>query len=156
MIHTVGIGEIAITASAEDHIITHALGSCVAVTFYCKATKVAGLIHIALPTRPQTASHYAKVGYYADEGLDYIISSLKNQFGFNFNSANIHVIGGSNPSKSKDIFMIGARNLQAVRDYLNLKSIPFIELDVGGTVSRTVELTVFDGQISIKKQPLII
>jgi len=156
MIHTVGIGEIATSANSEDRIITHALGSCVAVTFYCKTTKVAGMIHIALPSRPQTSTVTTKVGYYADEGLKYIIETLHQQYNFNFYSASIHIIGGANPSKSKDIFMIGARNLQAVRNYFSLRNVPFIELDVGGTVSRTVELTVIDGLISIRKQPLII
>lgn len=156
MIHTVGIGEVAISGNSEDRIITHALGSCVAVTVYCKTNKVAGMIHIALPSRPSATTHVAKVGYYADEGLEYLIETIQNQYKINIYNASVHIIGGANPSISKDIFMIGVRNLQAVKSYLGIRNISYIELDVGGTVSRTVELNVNDGLISIKRQPLII
>ena len=51
MNHIVGIGGIAIAVDEKDCIITHALGSCVAVTFYDNITKVAAMIHIALPSQ---------------------------------------------------------------------------------------------------------
>ena len=45
----VGIGELAVSQSPEDVIVTHALGSCIAVCLWDPAVRVAGLVHFLLP-----------------------------------------------------------------------------------------------------------
>lgn len=47
----VGIGEFAISNRPEDTIKTFSLGSCIAVVIYDKIQKVAGMAHIAMPSK---------------------------------------------------------------------------------------------------------
>lgn len=156
MIHVVGIGDIVITSDINDSIVTHALGSCVAVTFHCPQTKVTGMIHIALPSRSAGQMVNSKPGYYADEGLLNLMNTLECQYQFRFGTAEINVFGGAIPTKTPDIFKIGTRNLQVVNEILQMRNLRYQAHEVGGIVSRTIELCVRDGQISIKRQPLII
>jgi len=156
MMHVVGIGDIVISSDVNDSIVTHALGSCVAVTFHCPQTKVTGMIHIALPSRSTGQLINGKPGYYADEGLFSLINTLESHYQFRFGTAEINVFGGAIPSKTPDIFKIGTRNLQAVDEILRSKNLRYQAYEVGGVVSRTIELSVKNGEIKIKRQPLII
>ena len=45
----IGIGEFAVSDRPGDVIITHALGSCIAVCIYDPLTCVAGMLHFLLP-----------------------------------------------------------------------------------------------------------
>jgi len=45
----VGIGEFAVSNDRESQIVTHALGSCVAICLWDPVAGVGGLIHILLP-----------------------------------------------------------------------------------------------------------
>ncbi len=53
---SVGIGEYAITDAKEEKIVTHALGSCVALIMHCPRTKCTAMAHIVLPE--QDANHH--------------------------------------------------------------------------------------------------
>lgn len=153
----VGIGDIAVSQNPDDIILTHSLGSCVAVLFYSPESKIGGMIHVALPMKPLgTREYYYKPGYYADEGLQNIIDILKRTNKFDFRKSNIYLVGGASPTKVKDVFMIGSRNLNAVRHFLNQRALLWKELGVGGYVSRTVELKLIDGSVTIRDHPLII
>lgn len=157
MTYTVGIGEMAISNQPGDRIITHALGSCVAVTVFCKETKIAGMIHVALPSKPLNASvSMNKPAYYADDGIENFTRALSQKGCYDFNKAIIQLIGGANPTRMNDYFMVGKRNLEAVKRILLERQLKFIENDIGGNVSRTVEMDVATGLIQIKSQPLII
>ena len=45
----VGIGELAVSNAPDDVIVTHALGSCVAVCLYDPVAGVAAMLHFLLP-----------------------------------------------------------------------------------------------------------
>ena len=45
----IGIGEFAVTTNAQAEIVTHALGSCVAVCLWDPVSHVAGMLHFLLP-----------------------------------------------------------------------------------------------------------
>lgn len=152
----VGIGDYVITNIAGDEIVTHALGSCVAVTFYNADLMQAAMIHIALPQRPESTSAHSKIGYYADTGLNHLINEVQKRFGIGITKYQIHVIGGADPIKENDFFQIGKRNLTEVMNILNRHKLHFYADEISGNVSRSVNLCVRDGKISITKQPLII
>src|SRR5690606_24212377 len=66
----VGIGEFAIARGGADVIVTHALGSCVAVCLWDPAADVAGLLHVLLPDSrisPQRAAEQPAA--FADTGV---------------------------------------------------------------------------------------
>ena len=45
----IGISEMQISDSPEDHLITYSLGSCIGLTLYDKELKIGGLLHSMLP-----------------------------------------------------------------------------------------------------------
>lgn len=156
MRHLIGIGDLAISNKPEDDLVTHALGSCVAVVFHNPNQKIGGMIHIALPERKPHMTGDFKQGYYANDGLHYMIETLDMRYKFDFKSCNIHVFGGANPSKIKDTFYIGKKNLEAVHLILSKYRFKYNALETGGTVSRTVELRIGTGVIEIKRQAIIL
>ena len=66
----IGIGEFAITTQPDAEIVTHALGSCVAVCLWDPVTKVAGMLHFLLPESKLNAERAARQpGTFADTGI---------------------------------------------------------------------------------------
>ncbi len=66
----VGIGELAVTQSPDDVIVTHALGSCIAVCLWDPAVRVAGLLHFLLPEASLNMERARKQpATFADSGI---------------------------------------------------------------------------------------
>jgi chemotaxis protein CheD len=150
MIRTdVGIGEFKVSKDSGDVLKTYALGSCVAVIAYDTHTKVAGLIHIALPEskiNPKKAE--TRPGFFADTGLPIFLKEMK-QKGANRNNTWIKIAGGSNIMDEGKTFDIGRRNTIAVKRYLWKNGLGAIKEDVGGNISRTVSISVNTGEVII-------
>ncbi|MEW5818198.1 MAG: chemotaxis protein CheD [Spirochaetota bacterium] len=143
----VGIGEYLISSTPGDVLKTYALGSCVAVLMYDKARKIAGLIHIALPEsgiNPKKAE--AKPAYFADTGIPLFLQAMKKA-GANRNTTWIKIAGGSNIMDEQKTFDIGRRNTIAIKRYLWKNGLGVIKEDVGGSISRTVSISVDTGEI---------
>ena len=66
----IGIGEYAVTTNPDAEIVTHALGSCVAVCLWDPVTHVAGMLHFLLPDSKLNAERAARQpGTFADTGI---------------------------------------------------------------------------------------
>ena len=143
----VGIGEMYVSDSPEDLIKTFALGSCVAVVIYDRASKTAGLIHIALPdSSVNQARAQEKPAYFVDTGLPLLLSALKLN-GDNKRKIWIKLAGGSNIIDVHNRFDIGKRNVLAIKKLLWKHRFGIIAEDVGGSISRTVSISVETGQV---------
>src|ERR1700712_5727529 len=69
-LQVVGIGDCKVSNDPEDVLVTHALGSCIAVIIHDPVAKVAGLLHYMLPESsldPEKAA--ARPFVYADTGI---------------------------------------------------------------------------------------
>ncbi len=145
-----GVGDIVITNQPQAVIKTFALGSCVAVVFYSKQLKLAGMAHVALPdsnVNPERAKQ--KPGYYADTAIFNLIQALKRK-GIKKNSQVwIKLIGGANILDKNKKFNIGKRNVLAIKKLLWQFKLGAIAEDVGQDYSRTVSVFVSDGKITI-------
>lgn len=144
----VGIGEFYISRN-EEEIKTYALGSCVALVVWDTTMKTGGLIHIALPDstiNPQKAQD--KPGYFVDSGLPIFFSQLKD-LGANRKTSWVKLIGGASILDENKTFDIGRRNILGVKKYLWKIGLVLNGEDTGGTISRTVSLTVTTGDMLI-------
>jgi chemotaxis protein CheD len=144
----VGIGDIRV-GSGDEEIKTYALGSCVALVVWDKAIKVGGMIHVALPEghiNPDKARD--KPGYFADTGLPVLFAELKKA-GANRNTCWVKLVGGSSILDENNTFDIGRRNALAVKKYLWKIGLALTAEDIGGTISRTVSLSLPDGEITV-------
>lgn len=155
---TVGIGEYKISNQLNETIMTHALGSCIALIMYCPITKHTALAHIVLPKtdhRDQSEILKNKPGYFAD----LIVPQLADYF-LNIpchpSQLQIYLAGGADSLNEKDVFKVGKRNVEMVMDILrNYQLVPY-KMDVGGNISRTVSVDVDNGRVTIKSQNMII
>lgn len=143
----VDIGDFKISGSAGDVIKTFALGSCVAVIIYDKVKKIGGMIHIALPDSTiDTEKAALRPAYFADTGLPLMIEQMK-KMGVVKDNIWIKIAGGANIMDPNGVFDIGKRNILAVKKVLWKSALGPVAEDVGGTLSRTVSLSLEDGRI---------
>ncbi len=144
----VGIGDV-VVSTGDDELKTYALGSCVALVVWDAVLKAGGMIHIALPEaqiNPEKARE--RPGYFADTGLPLLFSEL-NRVGANRRSCWVKLIGGASILDDNNTFDIGRRNALAVKKYLWKIGLALTSEDLGGSISRTVSLSVPTGVLSI-------
>lgn len=156
MEHIIGIGDYIIVSQEQSVIMTHALASCVAVTFFCPAKRIAAMIHIALPDCDAAQVRRSNPGYYASTGLPFMLSTLRSKYQCEPAQMTIRLFGGASSIRSNDFFQIGERNLHYIRSYLNQHGISFMESEVGGYVSRTIKMQADSGVIDVESQQIVV
>lgn len=150
----VGIGEYAISNHQEDSLKTFALASCVAITAYNPLIKVAGMIHIALPTPSDREDGKRRPGYYATSGIPLLVNKMCKEYGCKIEDLQIKLYGGAQSIRNDDYFRIGQRNCSVVRDTLLGMKIKVLEAQIGGTVSRSLKMNVQTGLIIMTTLPI--
>ena len=156
MIKIIGIGEMAISNDINDSIKTYALGSCVGITAYSSKRKVGGLIHIALPSPSKIVDVDTRCCFYASTGLPIFINKFHKEYGCSKGELIINVFGGANSIRNCDAFNVGRKNVEFVKKYLDDVNLKINLMETGENVSRTVELNVATGEITVWHQKIII
>jgi len=152
----VGIGEYAVSDSRVNALKTYALASCVAVTAYSPAKRIGAMIHVALPKPGNMEDGFFRPGYYATTGIPIMIDKLVRERGCTKEELQIRIYGGAESISDKDIFHIGRRNVEAVLETLTNMHLRIVNADVGGRISRTIELDATTGMVEIHTQPMTI
>lgn len=150
----VGIGEYVISNKLSDIIKTFALSSCVAVTAYCPFKKAAGMIHIALPVPFNERDIRSRPGHFASTGIPMLIDSMVRAYGCKTKCLRIGVYGGADSISRNDLFTIGKRNIEIVKNIVDELSLNICSVEVGGTQSRTLEMSVETGMVKITTNPI--
>lgn len=151
----VGIGEYAITNNALVKLKTFALASCVAVTAYSAEKKAAGMIHIVLPHPQRPEDAVKKPVFYASTGIPLLIKSMCRKYGCRKEELSIGVFGGAASKHKNDFFAIGEKNLSAVYSVMKSLSLRIGRKEVGGEVSRSLEMDVATGNVKVFAKPLL-
>lgn len=149
----VGIGEYVVSNKRTDIIKTFALASCVAVIAYSPSKKVAGMIHIALPFPGRSESGLGP-GHYATTGVPLLIDTMCGVYGCLKGDLRISIYGGANSINAQDLFNIGRRNVKAVTSTLSSLNLVVHKAEVGGIISRTLEMDVITGSVRVNTQPI--
>jgi chemotaxis protein CheD len=146
---TVGISDLKL-AEYPIKLITHGLGSCIAITLYAREARVGSMAHVMLPMA-HDAQYNPAPGKYADTAVISMVSEMRSR-GFAPSQLVAKITGGA------DMFAgqfngkgrrIGARNVLSVRKVLDELSIPLVAQDVGGTVGRTAEFSTETGLLTV-------
>lgn len=151
---TIGIGGLEVSGDPGAVLITHGLGSCIAVIAYDRVRKVGGMLHFQLPQsslNPDRASE--SPGTFADTGIPLLFEKM---YALGCKKADIVVKaagGGSfHPGATLDI---GKRNHVMMRKIFWKANVLVAAEDVGGEQSRTARLFVDTGMITIQSGSVV-
>lgn len=150
----VGMGEYVLADGEGDVIRTFALASCVAVTVYSPAKKAAGMIHVVLPAPFNGSDRVKRPGYFAETGVPLLISAMCRRFGCRKEELQVHMYGGADSAQSRDIYNVGRKNIDAVRNVLLGLGLTVRKADLHGSDSRTLAMEVNTGAVEIFRQPI--
>ncbi|GAA0178105.1 chemotaxis protein CheD [Clostridium sediminicola] len=152
----IGIGEYHISNDKKDVIKTYSLGSCVAMTIYCHKRKVSGMAHIALPFYTNDRDLKERPAHFANSAIPLMLDKFCYNYGCNIKNLQIGIFGGASSIRKDDVFKIGLRNVESIKNILSSRSLPIYKQDTGGYCSRTIEMAVDTGEVKIDTQPIII
>ncbi len=144
----VGIGEFAVASTPDCMIVTHALGSCVAVCIWDPVAGVAGLLHILLPDsriNPERAAQ--QPGAFADTGIPVLFRSAYAQ-GAVKSRCKVQLIGGAEVTITGGQ-AIGKRNVLAARAMLWQNGVKVEREVTGGAAARSVWLSAETGEVQV-------
>jgi chemotaxis protein CheD len=150
MAQVIGIGDCKVSKDAADTLITHALGSCIAVLIHDPIAKVAGLLHFMLPESNNDAEKAAQRPYvYADTGIPLLFQSAY-QLGAAKPRLHVMVAGGAQMLDPNGTFNIGKRNHLALRKIFWKAGVIVHKEEIGGNNSRTVSIEVATGRVQLR------
>lgn len=152
MRRVVGIGEMIMSDSADDFLVTYSLGSCVGLTLFDPEALVGALVHCMLPLSKINREEAAENPYkYTDTGVAAMIQQLFDR-GARRDRIVAKVAGAAAPMDDKGLFKIGERNYTVLRKVLWKNDILIAAKDVKGTKPRTMTLYVDSGRTTVKSQ----
>ncbi|MGC3998683.1 MAG: chemotaxis protein CheD [Anaeromyxobacter sp.] len=147
---TVGIGGLEVTADAGSVLITHGLGSCIAVIVYDPRRKIGGMLHFQLPTSTLSPERALQSpGTFADTGIPLLFEKMY-ALGSKKGDIVVKAAGGGNFHNDGGTFDIGKRNHTMMRKIFWKAQVLVAAEDVGGSRSRTARLFVDTGQVTIQ------
>ena len=143
----VGIADCQVSNDRGGVLITHALGSCVAVVIHDASAKVAGLLHIMLPDSSIDKEKAKSKPYmYADTGIPSMFRAAYEK-GADKKRITVRLVGGAQVMDPNGVFNIGKRNQLACRKILWAAGVLVHGEELGGSISRTVRLEVESGRL---------
>ena len=144
---TVGLGALDATDDPGAVLVTHALGSCVAVIAWDAGRRVGGMLHFQLPSSAlDPARAAASPGTFADTGIPALFERMY-ALGARRADIAVKVAGGAAFHGALDV---GRRNLVAMRKIFWKAAVLVSAEDVGGERSRTVRLFVDTGRVTVR------
>jgi chemotaxis protein CheD len=150
-LRTVGIGGLEVSDDRGSILITHGLGSCIAVAAWDPVRKAGGLLHFQLPSSTLSPARAAASppGTFADTGIPLLFERLY-ALGCQKRNIVVKAAGGGNFHGDAGTFDIGRRNQTAMRKIFWKAQVMVAAEDVGGSRSRTVRLFLDTGSVTVQ------
>ena len=145
-----GVGELGAANSPGTVIKTYALGSCVAIILLDPKTRTVGMAHIALPDSSINAQRaQERPGYFADTGIPALLKEMSKNGCKPGKTTIVKLVGGAQVMDNNKVFNIGKRNVLAIKKILWKYGMGSRAEDIGGNISRTVQVDVDRGKVLI-------
>jgi chemotaxis protein CheD len=146
----VTIGGIELSDDRSRVLVTHGLGSCVAVMTWDPVCRVGGMLHFQLPSASLAPDRAAESpGTFADTGIPLLFERMY-MLGAKKRDIVVKVAGGGSFHGDIDTFDIGRRNYTMMRKIFWKNQILIAAEDIGGNRSRTARLFIDTGQVTIQ------
>jgi len=138
----VGIADLGVGRGPKGSVVTHALGSCVAVFAWHPITLVGGCLHYMLPVT-STGEEPHK---FANTGIPRLLRAVARS---RSDLARLRIVatGGAKMQATVSSFQIGARNVDAVHRVLEELGLRLHAHDLGGSAPRTARLDLANGRV---------
>jgi chemotaxis protein CheD len=146
----IGIGEYAVADKPEATIVTHALGSCIAVCLWDPEAGVGGMLHFLLPESKLNPDRAEKQpGTFADTGIPLLFQTAYKH-GAVKKRCRVKLLGGASIANAGNGGLdVGKRNAMAAKKLLWQNGVMVHAEALGGNDSRTVSLSVADGRTQV-------
>jgi chemotaxis protein CheD len=149
-LHVVGIGDCKVSNDPEDVLVTHALGSCIAVLIHDPVARVAGLLHYMLPESSlDPAKAKLRPFMFADTGIPELFHSTYALGGVKSRLV-VMAVGGAQMLDPNGTFNIGKKNQLAMRKIFWKAGVLVRKEEIGGVASRTVRIEVGTGKVMLR------
>lgn len=146
----VGVGDIGISSSPNYILSTYALGSCLGIVIYAPIQIISGLAHFMLPDSSMSPERaLSQPSIFVDTGMRALLKEL-NRLGVIRNSLRIFLAGGASDLSESELFNIGARNIEAVKNILARENLQVTEEELGGLNNRTIHFELSTGLLEVK------
>ena len=147
----IGIGEFIVTTSPDAEIVTHALGSCVAVCLWDSVSRVAGMLHFLLPEANLNPDRSARQpATFGDTGIPLLFQAAYRA-GAVKSRLRVHLLGGAAIAAGPGGLDVGRRNGLIAKQLLWKNGVLVTGEALGGTDSRTVSLYAADGRLVVTR-----
>lgn len=151
-INTIKVGMADLNVTKAPHLLTTlGLGSCVGITLYDSINKIAGLVHVMLPSSKEIRNNRNKAKF-ADTGIEELVKEME-KIGANRKNLIAKIAGGAqmfNFSSNNQMLNIGERNVIATKEKLKELNIKLVSEDTGGNFGRTIILDSKDGSLYVR------
>ena len=144
----VRMGELAISDTPGDVLVSLGLGSCIGLALVDKRAGVAGLAHIVLPAATGTPKPES-LNKFADHAVPALVDGMVER-GASRVFMQAALIGGASMFAGAGL-EVGARNADAVRELVAGRRVPVVAEAVGGSQGRTVKVDVASGAVSVRE-----
>lgn len=147
----VGMADLKIAAGGAV-LRTTGLGSCVGLTLFDERTRVAGMVHVMLPSSDIAREASINIAKYADTSIPHLID-LMRQEGAEPRRFVAKMAGGAQMfafNTNSDTMRIGPRNVESCKRMLQSYNIPLLAEDTGSNYGRTVEFSSISGMLTIR------
>lgn len=140
------MGEMVVSKDPHEELVALGLGSCIGLAIVDRTAGVAGLAHIVLPESNDRGNQVAK---FADTAVPELIAQMREAGAVErrFEAA---IAGGARMFEMSGGLDIGARNEAAVRSALANARVPVRAAKTGGTIGRTLKVTVSDLTVTVR------
>lgn len=149
----VGMADVKVTDNPDETLITYALGSCLGIVVHDPVARVAGMLHVMLPSSTiDEAKAKAQPAMFVDTGVPLLFKECY-RLGARKERMTVIVAGGSFSGKSEadDNFQIGKRNMLTLRKLLWKNGVLIHADDTGGIQqSRTMSVIVSSGIVQLR------
>jgi chemotaxis protein CheD len=145
---SVGVGQWAVLNGA-GRLVSHGLGSCVAIILYDAKHRVAGMAHVLLPNETYSRDR-SRPAKFAQAAVPHLVEEMRRAGATGTLSARL--VGGASmfgALLTTSGINMGARNVAAAREALQRAGISVVAEDVGGEFGRTAWVAADDGKVTV-------
>jgi chemotaxis protein CheD len=149
---TIGIADLKVSDDHSAVLVTHGVGSCIAVAVHDPIRKLGGMLHFMMPLSTMSPDKAERnPAMFGDTGIPLLFRSMYG-LGSCKRDLVVKVVGGSLPANDDSMFKIGRRNYTVLRKIFWKNGVLIKAEDVGGRISRTVSLHLDTGRLVVKSQ----